>query len=85
MDFNRALEILKEQEIEVEYSIPKSKEGIADRVLSPLMKQQMQRNRNNITASVSSEKSGVQKGKKIKVKFRNQQERDAYEAKLGLN
>lgn len=84
MDFNKALHILQEQEIEVEYIIPKSKESIADRVLTPLMKQQMARNRNNITASVSSEKSGLQKGKKVKIKFRNQAEREAYEAKLGI-
>lgn len=84
MDFLQTLAKLQEQEIEVEYTIPKSKEAIADRVLSPLMKQQMQRNKNNITATVASEKTGTQKGKKVRVKFKNQQEKDAYEAKMGI-
>lgn len=84
MDFNKALALLQEAEIEVEYTIPPSKEALADRVLSPLMKQQMQRNKGQITSTSAESKTGTQKGKKVRIKFRNDQERKAYEAKMGI-
>lgn len=82
MDFNKVMQKLEEAEIEVEYNIPSGKESVADRVLSPLMKQQAQKNKNNITASPSQKSA---KGKKVKVKYRNQQEREEYERKLGMS
>ncbi|NCP97710.1 hypothetical protein GW796_05650 [archaeon] len=84
MDFNQVLKKLEEQEIEVEYNIPSGKESIADRVFSPLLKQQSQKNKNKISASPALQKTGPNKGKKIKVRYRNAQEKEAYERKLGI-